>query len=100
MTRQEFLELIFTEIGCVRDSEHWARLYDDLTTPHWISVEDELPNEYNWVVCYLTIDGEMSVARYVNGHWWTDIGKAIDPLIITHWMPLPAPPKGCNNDNH
>ena len=92
MTREEFLALIFTEIGCVRDSEDWARLYDDLTTPHWISVEDKLPPCNVFV---LTCDGQENVNLLMlggNGRWYD---KAVGlHRNITHWMPLPEAPKG------
>lgn len=33
-----------------------------------------------------------------NGPWWMTIGHAVEraveePWLITHWMPLPAPPE-------
>ena len=59
--------------------------------PHWISVEEELPKENEWV---LTCNRGGSVNLLMlagNGYWYDkDVGLHHH---ITHWMPLPAPPK-------
>lgn len=91
MTKEEFLELIFTEIGYVRDSEHWARLYDDLTTPHWISVEDDgNPIDTGWYI--FTTGKIVDVGYYLGGNEWRDVHP-------THWMPLPQAPVLSNLEN-
>jgi len=56
----------------------------------WISVKDRLPDVtgdytvYNPRSVYMTI----YTATWFNGEWNNSNG------FITHWMPLPAPPKG------
>lgn len=52
----------------------------------WISVEDELPeiNDY-YLVAGEDIDSE--ICRFLIGLGWQD------DFDITHWMPLPEPPK-------
>lgn len=62
---------------------------------NWISVDDRLPGEtdnYLVVFCHYT-----NVMRYssVDGWIWLD-GKCVssnDNDDITHWQPLPEPPK-------
>lgn len=56
--------------------------------PTWISVEDRLPRdgENRYLVCL--DDGFTATAVWDDG-WelWADAGA------VTHWMPLPEPPK-------
>ena len=66
--------------------------------PHWISVEDELPpkkSKYDGLSNnVLATDGKEiyeSVYNHDFGEWFTHDLWAINN--ITHWMPLPAPPK-------
>lgn len=58
----------------------------------WISVEERLPEENVRVLVYLKSDAQpftrFDTDRRRNGEWvrWV--------TGITHWMPLPEPPKG------
>lgn len=61
--------------------------------PHWISVEDEMPpifplnpNESMNVITY-GLHTMVNWYDYERGEWVRD-------SEITHWMPLPQPPKG------
>ena len=62
-------------------------------TPRWIPVTDRLPERFVYVLA-MTDFGEAAVARLKgNGRWY--IGWDNDRYEgITHWMPLPEPPKG------
>lgn len=72
--------------------------------PEWISVEERLPDpkEYDWVLVNVKddLDGTFLVphiAELRNGEWF-GLGD-FDPMkdlkcTVTHWMPLPIPPKG------
>lgn len=60
----------------------------------WISVEERLPEVGTRVVGY---DYESNVRCYfiTEGRWWIDDGwNTAKGWGITHWMPLPEPPKG------
>jgi len=61
---------------------------------NWISVTDRLPDFGTPVlVCRKVVRGRPSVefgARDVNG-WWRVYGTRCKS--VTHWMPLPEPPK-------
>lgn len=72
--------------------------------PRWISVEDRLPETDVWVaVWYMDKDGDYfpTVGACRDGgdgltYWETDVDineRAYPPEKITHWMPLPEPPK-------
>lgn len=62
----------------------------------WISVEDRLPKgEFDWVLVYA--DGAIStIAFNKNKGFFEPIGYScwnISIDSITHWQPLPEPPK-------
>lgn len=61
------------------------------TNDKWISVDERLPGEENSDVL-VVIDGKTKIANYI---WDKDCfarhGSMIDN--VTHWQPLPAPPK-------
>ena len=58
----------------------------------WISVEEKLPELFVDVLAY---DSDRKIIRVANvsygGHWAAQYGGI---RKITHWMPLPKPPKG------
>ena len=88
--------------------------------PHWISVDEELPKDFKIVedsfyagkfeetdiVMVAFDDGDFGFARYVHDfpnaeegeawYWFAEgnlSGVNLDDGEITHWMPLPQPPK-------
>lgn len=57
----------------------------------WISVEDELPRDWNDVI--LINDGEIGIGYYdVSRKEWRDYTKSYT-CNITHWMPAPELPE-------
>lgn len=65
----------------------------------WISVEDRLPEDENTVLCFYNFGShvEMSFIGTLcyftfdsTPHWQHESTG----LHVTHWMPLPEPPKG------
>ncbi len=61
----------------------------------WISVEDRLPEEGHEVLgAYLLEDSEhcQSVLLFARGEFMTEYDGEFYG-IVTHWMPLPEPPK-------
>ena len=75
------------------------------TASPWHRVEDELPDEVGSYLVYAPtyIGGSSSAkeckagvmfARWLKGgHWSIEVGYYKRPGCVTHWMPLPEPPK-------
>lgn len=64
----------------------------------WISVEDRLPDKWQEVLAYRgDFNGDMmNTYKYLgSGNWQDDYGYRVSAEYegITHWMPLPEPPK-------
>lgn len=71
-------------------------------TNQWISVEDRLPDKFEYVLCYCkTTTGEGNVfmfGAYHNDTWWLKTCRTyatLEPpqMRVLYWMPLPEPPK-------
>lgn len=101
MTLEEFLDRI-DEIMCGTSNTERAyleELYDEITKPHWISVNDELPpivkqSTIGWprseeIFIYCKEDDIVTIGFYIENTGWKCITEEyIGP--VTHWMPLPS----------
>ena len=92
---------------CKRSKEKCCGFYADhliangATVQEWISVTDRLPEEGEYVLCVLkgfNYGGKIQVCKFVPADKFKD-----KPYFehfrngfpsVTHWMPLPEPPKG------
>lgn len=54
--------------------------------PHWISVDDELPKEHEWILGFSLKRSYIDVYNF-------DSNGLFEAHDITHWMPLPQTPK-------
>lgn len=68
-----------------------------VTVQEWISVNDRLPENICPVLVVLEGMSTAFNGWYHDGKWWT-VGAGTRPFKqkVTHWMPLPTPPKGEN----
>lgn len=60
-----------------------------VTVQEWISVDDRLPEQGEKAIC-IDADGDMMIGKYTEWGW-------MFPCYfedLTHWMPIPEPPKG------
>ena len=62
-----------------------------VTVQEWISVKDRLPEEDGYYLCYVesfVFQGShfITLLNFYVGEGFGD--------VVTHWMPLPEPPKG------
>ncbi len=59
--------------------------------PQWVSVKDRLPEKDTWVLS-LEADKSMRVNCLASDDEWYCDDHGFVPTV-THWMPLPQPPK-------
>ena len=102
--REKLVEIIQNSVGgCAR---HWAEVIADgliahgVTVQEWISVKDRLPepkHEFdarNWYLVALSNGVVKELAYEFHNHSVFGYGWRETAYPVTHWMPLPQPPKG------
>jgi len=58
----------------------------------WVDVNNRMPEEGVNVMAY-TVSEFYEVMHYEDGYWIDLDFTMIKPIYVTHWMPLPKPPK-------
>ena len=102
--REKLVELLTDLYGCDPayydvDARALAQHLVDrgVTVPQWISVNDRLPEAGGYVVCIARRNPFSRfmpmVARIEKNGWVNPITEQYISEV-THWMPLPTPPKG------
>lgn len=66
---------------------------DDIFVSQWISVKERLPRNYIEVLVFDAIDREMFLGAIGSSGEWEVPGYRTEMFNVTHWMPLPKPPK-------
>ena len=101
--REKLIDLLMGHsIDTQQDVEYVADhlISNGVTVQEWIPVEDRLPEYSNdgFADAVLVTDGFVQhMAYFVGGEWrFAESGEIKEPMWyrITHWMPLPQPPKG------
>ena len=69
-----------------------ADAIEELSKPRWIPVTERLPEKRKWVLCTCR-SNIVDVLRYENAEWYHDPTHIYMFEFVTHWMPLPTPPK-------
>ena len=65
----------------------------------WISVEDRLPDGDVASVLIYTNDGGVAEGQYYPCiKAWKQFRWSVEDANVTHWKPLPDPPKGVVHD--
>lgn len=67
----------------------------------WIKCSERMPEYAISVIVYDKEYDVVDLASYYNSGWsWDDIddGLSDDPCNVTHWQPLPKPPKETSNE--
>lgn len=61
--------------------------------PKWIPVSERLPEDEKKVLCIMD-DGYFCILEWASWDWlWSDGHNVYLEKNVTHWMPLPEPPK-------
>ena len=71
--------------------------------PKWISVEERLPDDRGNFITKIHCDNgdwiEVNTFDHTEKEWWHDaVDRTVEATeFVTHWMPIPEPPKeDCN----
>ena len=107
--REKLIDLLTGHsIDTQQDVEYVADylISNGVTIQEWISVKDRLPNnkEHDWVLTQVVEDnGYMHIPRVMEyrqlrNDWFEEtygwLSEHNGLFSVTHWMPLPNPPKG------
>ena len=60
----------------------------------WISVDDRLPENGKEGVLIALRQGEVDIGWCEDGRWRSEFVNEYEDGEVTHWMPIPQPPKG------
>lgn len=77
-----------TDVEFVKEGGHERIRF----VPKWIPVTERLPDKRKWVLCRCEAN-IIEVLRRENNEWYHDPMHVYYPSFVTHWMPLPTPPK-------
>ena len=80
--------------------EHYNKMAERLTEleyllaeQRWIPCSERLPRDNTRVIGYMAWHA-MTTIEYQNGRWYSiDHLEPLPAVAVTHWMPLPEPPK-------
>lgn len=88
----------------IRDTDDVVKVFVPVRHERWVSVDDRLPDSCGFpcLLCGENSFGQIRVFEGFTGYMergkleWHSNQKDIDIDVwtITHWMPLPQPPKG------
>ena len=95
--REKLVEIIQNSVGgCTR---HWAEVIADgliahgVTVQEWISANEPPKDTCEYWIAYKA-GGDYSYSTgYFDGKCWCS-ALTHHKIPVTHWMPLPEPPKG------
>ena len=98
--REKLVELLISTIGLTpTDAEIYANdfIAHGVTVQEWISVEDRLPKPFAPVLVQMPGEEPFPTVRegfISNDGIWQSAMFRREPGEVTHWKPMPQPPKG------
>lgn len=60
---------------------------------NWVSVKDTLPKEHEWIYLGNSKHQLTTWGIFLNGKFVNPDLNYMEIDLVTHWMPLPEPPK-------
>ena len=100
--REKLVELLFSSI--CRHIDKSCKLAENIadglisngvTVQEWISVDERLPEDNDRVIAFRPNEPEISAYKYcIMWGWSVKVSLKQHSRGITHWMPIPQPPKG------
>ena len=79
------------------DASEWIAdhlISNGVTVQEWISVDDRLPENGKEGVLIALRWGEVDIGWCEDGRWGSEFVNEYEDGEVTHWMPIPQPPKG------
>ena len=98
--REKLVELFINTIGLTpTDAEIYANdfIANGVTVQEWISVDDRLPKPFAPVLVQMPGEEPFPTVRegfISNDGIWQSAMFRREPGEVTHWQPMPQPPKG------
>ena len=69
-------------------------IMNGVTVQEWIPVKDRLPENVKEGLLIALRWGEVDIGWCEDGRWGSQFVDEYEDGEVTHWMPLPRPPKG------
>ena len=84
-------EIRFEAADAIEDLDNRLNLHRQGKIRHWIPVTERLPDENDVVLITDSLD--VGTGYLVHGYGWISPFDDIETSHVSHWMPLPEPPK-------
>ena len=106
--KEKLIELqMQAKIGWTKGEFADYLIQNGVTVQEWISVEDRLPDQSGEVLVIvsgnpqknITLNCAYELAEYDHYDGWImEMWPEWEDAVVTHWMPMPQPPKGDNDE--
>ena len=95
-TREKLIELLAESEYMSFEKKADHLISNGVTIQEWIPVSERLPEKDDKVLAVVKEDGYNRIAFvfYEDRRWWDCFYDGFHNINVTHWMPLPEPPKG------